>query len=48
MPVILTTDEVFDVWLRAPTAKAMALQRFLADRGLMIVAKVARQDVAAE
>jgi hypothetical protein len=27
MPVILTTDEEFDVWLRVPTAEAMSFQR---------------------
>ena len=45
--MILTTDEEFDVWLRAPTAEAMSLQRPLADDGLKIVAKGARQDAEA-
>ena len=44
MPVILTNDEEFDVWLRAPTAEAMALQRPLADGGVTIVAKGEKQD----
>ena len=48
IPVILTPEEEFDIWLRAPTEEAMALQRPLADVGLKIAAKGARQDWAAE
>jgi putative SOS response-associated peptidase YedK len=48
MPVILTTEEEYDVWLRAPAAEAMALQRPLADGWLRIVAKGARQDRVVE
>ena len=48
MPLILTTEEEFDVWLRAPAAEAMALQRPLADGWLRIVAKGARQDGVVE
>ena len=44
MPVILTTDEEVEVWLRAPTAVAMELQRPLSAGRLRIVAKGARQD----
>jgi putative SOS response-associated peptidase YedK len=46
MPVILTTPEEAEVWLRAPWSEACSLQRPLPDDALRIVATGERKDEA--
>jgi putative SOS response-associated peptidase YedK len=48
MPVVLTTDEEIDVWLRASPDEALTLQRPLHNGALKIVARGARMDGSLE
>jgi putative SOS response-associated peptidase YedK len=46
MPVILTMPEEIEMWLKAPAAEALRLQRPLRDDALRIVARGQKQDGA--
>lgn len=44
MPVILTTPQEIDVWMTAPPAAALKLQRPLPDNALVVVSRGEKQD----
>jgi putative SOS response-associated peptidase YedK len=44
MPVMLTSEQDFDIWLNAPAEAALKLQKPLPDERLFIVATGAKQD----
>jgi putative SOS response-associated peptidase YedK len=45
MPAILTTRDEIDIWMTAPIAEVLKLQRPLADDALMIVARGEKEDL---
>ena len=47
MPIVLTMREVIDVWMNAPAADVLKLQRPLADNTLKIVARETKRTGAA-